>query len=95
MGVGRFRGFDDRRAAGVGPAIGNVVGNRPGEQERLLQHHRDLLSQAAALDLAQVPPVDGDRPLGDIVEAQEEVDQGGLAAAAVANDADQLPGLDG
>jgi hypothetical protein len=90
-----FGRFDDGGAAGVGPAVGDVIRDRTGEQDRLLQHHRDLLAQAAGLDPADVSPVDPDRPVRHVVEPEQQVHQRRLAAAAVADDPDQLARLNG
>ena len=42
-------------------AVGDVVGDRVLEQDRLLDHHADLAAEAAELDVADVVAVDPDR----------------------------------
>src|SRR6185436_16657869 len=43
VGVRRYCSRDYVVARGLGPAVSDVVGNRHGEDERLLQNERDLL----------------------------------------------------
>ena len=42
VGAGGAGGGDDLRPRGVGPAVGDVLGDRAVEQERLLQHDADV-----------------------------------------------------
>jgi hypothetical protein len=49
-------------AAGVVAAIGDVVEDRVVEQHRVLRHHADGGMQAVLRDVAQVLPVDAQRP---------------------------------
>ena len=46
------------------------------------------------LELADVDAVEQDPPFLDVVEAQQKLDQGGLAGAGVADDGQELTGAD-
>ena len=46
--------------AGVGPAKGDVVADRAGEQGGLLQHDADLRAQRVERHVAHIVPVDRD-----------------------------------
>ena len=77
-----------------GLAVGDVLRDRAVEQERLLQHHADLLAQGLQSTAPARRAVDQDLPLVRVVEAAEQVDQRGLAGAAGADQADHLARLD-
>ena len=49
---------------GVGPAVGDVLGDRAVEQERLLQHDADVAAVFFQREGADVDAVDQDRPFG-------------------------------
>ena len=92
--VGRARGGHDLLARGLGLAVGDVLGHRPEEQERLLQHHADVAPVPGNGQCADVDAVHLDRALRDVVEAADQVDQRALARAAVPHQADHLARLD-
>ena len=48
----------DLGVAGVGAAVGDVVADRAGEQERLLGHDAELAPEGAEVEVAQVVAVD-------------------------------------
>ena len=77
-------GGDDLVAGGVGPAVGDVLGDRAVEQERLLQHDADVAAVFFHGKGADVDAVDQDRAFGHVVEAADQVDQRGLARPAAA-----------
>ena len=91
----RFGGLDDRVAAGVRVAVGDVVGDRVLEQDRLLEHDADLAAEAAERDVADVVAVDPDGARIDVPEPREQVHQGRLAAAVGADQRDRLAVPDG
>ena len=66
--------------------IGDVVADGAGEQPGVLQHHPEQASQVAARHLPRVHAVDEDATLVQLVEAQQQVDEGGLAGAGGADD---------
>src|SRR5690606_30260009 len=53
-------------------------------------HHGDVFAQALLGDGGDVLPVDGDASAVDVVEAQQQVDQGRLACAGSSHQADLL-----
>ena len=78
---GQTRRFHDLFAGGAGLAVGDVLGHRAAEQIHVLLHDADILPQAFQGDMADVLPIDQDAAAGHLVEAGDEVAQGGLAAA--------------
>ena len=76
-----------------GPAEADVVHDRVAEQEGVLQHDADLPAQAGARHIAHVEAVDRTAPPRHIVEARDQVDDGGLAGAGRADDRDGLARL--
>ena len=76
--------------AGIRAAEGDVVADRAAEQGRLLQHDADLRAQALERHVAHVVAVDQHAPGGDVVEARDQVDDRGLAAAGGAEQGDRL-----
>ncbi len=82
-------------ARGVRPAVGDVLGDRAVEQERLLQHDADVAAVFLDREGADVGAVDRDRPFGDVVEAADEVDDRGLARPARPDQPDHLARPDG
>ena len=81
------------RARGRRPAVGDVVGERAGEQERLLRApSRSARAALARVTVAHVVAVDEHAPVGDVVEARDEAGDGGLAGAGLADERHRLPG---
>ena len=72
----------------------DVVGQRVGEQERLLRHEADGAAQDAEREVAHVDAVDEHRARRRIVQPREQDDQRRLARAGDADERDRLPGLD-
>ncbi len=91
VGVGRLRGLHDLLEAGAGPAVADVLGDGPAEQERLLEHDADLPAQVLEADLPEVHAVDLDDAVVHVVESGDQVHGGGLAHAGLAHQADHLP----
>src|SRR5207237_1188252 len=60
VGVGGAGGRLDLFARGVRAAVGDVLGDGHGEEERLLRHQPDLLPKALDLHVADVVAVEGD-----------------------------------
>ena len=63
------------------------------EHPRILQHHGELVVHVPARHGSGVDAVDGDGAAGDLVEAHQQVDQGGFAAAGGADQGNALAGL--
>src|SRR4030095_4675892 len=66
---------------GARPAIGDVVGQRAMEQQRLLLHDRHLPSQALLADASDILPVDRDATAIEVVQPLHQLDEGRLARA--------------
>ena len=63
------------------------------EQRDVLRHHGDRVAQAFLRHPRDVLAVDGDAALLDVVEALQQHEQRGLAAAGLADQSDPLAGL--
>ena len=67
MRVRRARRRLDLRVGGVEPAVADVLGDRSGDEDGLLQHHRDAAAQrvgGVAPHVASVDPDDAGAVLG-------------------------------
>ena len=88
----RLCGGDDLLARRVGSAVGNVVGDRPLKEARILEHHAEGAAQVGTGHLADVPAVQQDLAAVRVVEAHQQVDKRGLARAGAAHHGDLLSG---
>ena len=81
--TGHRRGVAQRRLRRVGTGGGNVLPDRSGEQEGLLEHQADLAAQGLPADVPDVHPADGDAPLpfSQVVQPVQQVDEGALSRA--------------
>jgi hypothetical protein len=62
-------------------------------QERgVLRHHADMGTQAQLGDVGDVLAVDADGAILDVIKAQQQVDDGGFAGTAAADQSDFFPG---
>ena len=75
-------------------AIGDILSNRPVEEEGLLQHDANMLSEVLEGDIFDIDAIHGQRPAVDLVKSTEQVHRGRLAGAATANQANHLTCLD-
>ena len=73
--------------------VGDVLADGAAEQPRVLQHHAEQAAQVAARHVLRVHAVHDDAPAVDLVEAQQQVDQRGLAGAGGPDDGHGLAGL--
>ena len=80
----------DVRLANASVAEPNVLGDRAREQIHILKHEAEQATQLPKLHFTDVHPVDQDPSSIDVVEPQEQADQGRLASAGGADDADPL-----
>ncbi len=87
-------GFE-RLVAGILIGIAQVALDRAREQDALLRDVADLVAQVVLGDLADIDAVHQDRAIGDIVEARDQVDDGGFARAGGADEGGGLAGLGG
>ncbi len=90
MGVGSAGRRHDFLARGIGLAVGDVLGNGAEEQEGLLQHQADVAAEVRHLEPADVHAVELDGALAHVIETADQVDQGALARAAVADQTDHF-----
>ena len=89
----RFLGYRAQLAVGrLGPRHAQIGGDAARIQERVLQHHADLLAQPLPIHFAHVHAVDQDAPGVERIEAHQEPHQRRLAGTRRADDADRLPG---
>ena len=79
---------------GAGTPVADVLADRALEEPRVLQHHAGARPHVAPAHGGNVHAVEGDATAIDVVEAHEEVDQGGLAGPRGPHDGDSLAGLD-
>ena len=87
----RFADFVHGR---IGLAVGDVLGNRAVEQDRLLWHISYLAAQALLRAACDVLAIDQDAPLLDVREPQQQLRERGLARTAHAYETHALPGGD-
>ncbi len=78
---------------GLQPPVADVLHHRVGEQEGILQHQPQAAAQIGLAHLADIASIDADAPRLDLVEAGQQVDDGGLARAGRPDQGDRLPGL--
>ena len=85
-------GGDHLVGGGAGAAVANVLHNAGGEEEHILLHHANVPAQALLGDVPHIQAVDGDAALRHVVEAGDQVAEGGLAAAGGPHNGDGLAG---
>src|SRR5699024_8832450 len=78
---------------GVQVAVADVLHHGAGEQVGVLQHDAQRVAQVGLFDLADVDAVVADLAVLDVVEAVDEVGDGGLARAGGAYESHLLAGL--
>ncbi len=83
-------GVEDLGVGGVGPGVAHVVGHRAVEDEGVLLHDGDVVSDIPQGQIPQVVPVEGHPAPVGIDLAPQEVGDGGLAAPAGAHDGHRL-----
>ncbi len=91
--MGRLGRGDDLLIGGLQPAVADILHDGAGKEPRVLQHHAKGVAQLGALNVAQVHAVHADAALVHIVEAQQQLDHGGLAGAGLAHQGNGLAGV--
>ena len=86
--IGFFGDFNDLLHAGSGLADGDVLANGTLKEDRVLQHHADIVAQYVQGIQAGIHAVDFNHALLNIVEARDQLDQRGFAAAGEADQSD-------
>ena len=66
----------------------------PVKQERILQHDAELAAQVVQIYFANVDAVEQNLAALNVVEAQQQLNDRGLAGAGVADDGERLAGFD-
>ncbi len=84
----------DERVLHVWLAVGDVVAHGVVEEDGLLRDLRDLAAQRAEGELAHVVAVDEDASGSHVEEARDEIDEGGFARAAGADEREHFAGMD-
>ena len=72
----------------------NVLAHRSAEQERVLGNDSDLSAQRIELNLGDVVAIDQNPAFTRLIKPRQQLHQGALAAAALANDSNERSGLD-
>src|SRR5258708_19184549 len=88
------RRVDHLRLGGRRPPVADVGGDRAVQQRGVLRHHADRGAQALLRHVRDVLLVDHDAAALDVVEAQQQVHQRGLAGARAADQADAFAWAD-
>ena len=89
-GTGRLGCGHDLLEGGVGATVGDVVPDRHGEEEGLVEDDTDVGPQAREGEVADVVPVDPHGAPGGVVEAGQHAGHGRLAAAGAPHQSDGL-----
>jgi len=92
VAAGRPGRRHDLLPGGVPPAVGDVLRDGALKEPGVLEHHADAPPQLPPGQGGDVLPVYGDGAAVQLVEAHQQVDQGGLAAAGGAHDGHHLVG---
>ncbi len=79
----------------LGPAVAHVVADRRVEQEPILGNHPDPQVPSVGADVGEVDSADLDPAGGRVVEATQQLGEGGLPGPRFAHDGDRCPGRDG
>ena len=92
----RMRELRRRHHLGVArarQAVADIVADRAVQQRGILRHHRNLRAQGFLRHFRDVLAVDQDAAAFELEEAQQHIDQRGLAGAGAADQADLLARL--
>ena len=97
MGVGALSGGDALLVSGIQPSVADVVHDGAGEQVGVLEHRPQGAAQVVLADGLHIDAVIGDESSLDLIEAVDQVGDGGLARAGGAYEGDLLArvGVDG
>src|SRR6266852_8197215 len=87
-------GSFDGVAVDAGGAEADVGFDGAGEEKGILEDDAELAAQVLEIDFADVDAVEQDLAALNVVEAEKERDERGLAGAGVADDGESLAGLD-
>src|SRR5262249_33222659 len=81
---------------GAGPGVSNIFRDRHAQQKWLLQDERDVLTEAAALDLADVDAVTSDCAVPGVVQPRDQGRECAFARSCFSHEGDHLarPGFE-
>ena len=91
-GLGQLCSPLDGGAGRIEAAVGDVLGHRAVEQEHLLAHQADGPAQIRQLQIPDRQAIEQDLALLQLVQAQQQPDDGALAGAGGADDAQGAAG---
>jgi len=91
VGMGEPRRIDDLVDRSARLAIGDILGERAVEQERVLGHEADRPAQGVERDASYVLAIDQDAAAVEIVEPLDQLDEGCLAGAGLADEPTRWP----
>ncbi len=94
LGQGRPRRLPDLLITRVTAAVADVFQRIRGKDHRILGDDGDVLAQVAQAQLADILPVDPYAATGNIVIAQQKLEQAGLAGAGGPDQRDALARCD-
>ena len=92
VGIGGAGGVLHLLRGGVRAAIQDILAHRAGKKQRFLRHQAHLGTQVGQGVVAHVAAIDLKLPAGHVPETRNQVDEGGLARAAGADQGHHLPG---
>src|SRR5687768_17924515 len=88
MGIGGLGGGEQLVVGGVGLAEAEVLEDSAVEEVGVLGDDGDLLAEGLQRYLAEILPTKCDPPYLRVIEAEEEIDRGGLTGAGGADEAE-------
>ncbi len=94
MGLGDSCGGFDLLLRCMRSAVDQVLPHGAVEEEDVLAHEADGTAQVGGAQVPQVEAVEADGPGGDVVEAEDQLEQGGLARSRGPHDGGGLARLD-
>ena len=93
VGIDELGGTDAVLVRGVELSVAQVFHHRTGKEVDILQNHAQRAAQVALADFVDIDAVIADLAVGDVVEAVEQVGDGGFARARRAHEGDLLTRL--
>jgi len=72
----------------------NIFPDGRGDNKNILHHEPDLLPQPVRVKPAQIHPIKGDGPAGGVVEAFQEIDEGGFSGTGRTHNRQGFTGMD-
>ncbi len=92
VSIGHARGLHHLVVARVQPPVADILHDRIGKHERILQNQPQRAAQVGAADVAQVVPINADRAAVDVVKARQQVGDGCLSRPGRADERNRLAG---